>query len=258
MATAGTMLNRRILVIDDNPAIHTDFGRILQADMVASGLRDARAALFSDMPPEPTQEAFEVEFADQGQTGFVMVQKAIQSSRPYAVAFVDMRMPPGWDGVETLEHLWSVDPELQAVICTAFADLDWDRIIKRLGRRDQLLILRKPFDVVEVWQLARALTQKWSLARQAKHRLATLAELVDQRTQELRAANARLQRDIARRQQVEAALQQAHAELEQRVEERTAALQREVAERQRLEREAQRARRCRPGCDVHARFASHT
>jgi two-component system NtrC family sensor kinase len=241
MATAGTMLNRRILVIDDNPAIHTDFGRILQADMVASGLRDARAALFSDMPPEPTQEAFEVEFADQGQTGFVMVQKAIQSSRPYAVAFVDMRMPPGWDGVETLEHLWSVDPELQAVICTAFADLDWDRIIKRLGRRDQLLILRKPFDVVEVWQLARALTQKWSLARQAKHRLATLAELVDQRTQELRAANARLQRDIARRQQAEAALQQAHAELEQRVEERTAALQREVAERQRLEREAQRA-----------------
>jgi two-component system NtrC family sensor kinase len=241
MSTAGDMLNRRILVIDDNPAIHDDFHRILQAAKQASGLRDARAALFDETPSEITQETFEVECADQGQAGLLLVQRALQYGLPYAVAFVDMRMPPGWDGVETLEHLWRVDPDLQAVICTAFSDLDWDHIIQRLGHSDQLLILRKPFDVVEVWQLARALTQKWSLAKQAKQRLDTLAETVDRRTQELREVNARLQRDIARRQQVEAALQQAQAELERRVEERTAALQREIAERQRLEREAQRA-----------------
>jgi signal transduction histidine kinase len=141
----------------------------------------------------------------------VLVQHAIQQGRPYAVVFVDMRMPPGWDGVETLEHLWRIDPALQAVICTAFADLDWDYIIQRLGHSDQLLILRKPFDVVEVWQLARALTQKWSLAKHARHQLDTLAEMVDQRTQALREVNARLQRDIARRQQVEEALRHSEA-----------------------------------------------
>ena len=71
-----------------------------------------------------------------------------------------MRMPPGWDGVETIEHLWHVDPELQVVLCTAFSDLAWDYVIQRLGHSDQLLILRKPFHAIEVWQLASALTQK--------------------------------------------------------------------------------------------------
>jgi two-component system NtrC family sensor kinase len=241
MTPADTIRNRRSLVIDDNTAIHQDFSRILQAEEPPAGLREARAALFDETPSEITHEVFEVDCADQGQAGLAMVQQAIHQGRPYAVAFVDMRMPPGWDGVETLEHLWRTDPDLQAVICTAFADFDWDYLIQRLGHRDQLLILRKPFDVVEVWQLARALSQKWSLARQAKHRLDTLAELVDQRTRELRETNVRLQQDIARRQQVEVALQQIQAELEHRVEERTVALRREIAERQRLEREAQRA-----------------
>jgi CheY-like chemotaxis protein len=128
------MRNRRILVIDDNPAMHEDFGRILQADTPASGLRDARAALFDDTLHETPHEAFEVEYADQGQAGLGMVQRAKQHNCPDAVAFVDMRMLPGWDGVETLEHLWSVDPDLQAVICTAFADLDWADIIQRCKR----------------------------------------------------------------------------------------------------------------------------
>jgi signal transduction histidine kinase len=138
-----------------------------------------------------------------------MVQSTLSQRRPYAVAFVDMRMPPGWDGVETIEHLWHVDPELQVVLCTAFSDLAWDYVIQRLGRSDQLLILRKPFDAIEVWQLASSLTQKWHLAQQARLQLDALAALVEQRTQELRDVNAHLQRDIVRRQRVEAALQQA-------------------------------------------------
>jgi signal transduction histidine kinase/PleD family two-component response regulator len=201
--------NRRILVIDDNPAIHEDFRRILQSSKRALPLLEARAALFDEVPPEVPREHFEVECADQGQIGLAMVQDALQRGDPYAVAFVDMRMPPGWDGVETIERLWRVDPGLQAVICTAYADIDWDYMIHRLGRSDQLLVLRKPFDVVEVWQLARALTQKWSLAQRDKRRLHGLAELIDRRTQELREINERLQRDIARRQQVEAELQYA-------------------------------------------------
>ena len=185
--TSGTM-NRRILVIDDTPAIHQDFCEILRGDTSAAELLEARAALFDDIPPQTTLEGFEVDCADQGQQGFAMVQDVMRRGCPYAVAFVDMRMPPGWDGVETIEHLWSVDPDLQIVICTAYADFSWDHIIERLGRNDKLLILRKPFDPIEVWQLASALTQKWHLAQQGQVHLDALADLVAQRTAELQQA----------------------------------------------------------------------
>jgi two-component system sensor histidine kinase/response regulator len=194
MTTGGSTANRRILVIDDNPAIHEDFRRILQPGAGAPAFLEARATLFQDVPRQAPPQGFEVACADQGQTGLTMLQQAIRHGCPYAVAFVDMRMPPGWDGVETVEHLWRADPDLQVVICTAFADFDWDYIIQRLGHSDQLLIIRKPFDVVEVWQLASSLTQKWTLAQQARRNLDTLTEMVDQRTQELREVNARLQR----------------------------------------------------------------
>ena len=64
------------------------------------------------------------------------------AGRNFELAFVDVRMPPGIDGVETLHRIWEIDPDLQAVICTAFSDYAWDEVIPRLGHRDQLLILR--------------------------------------------------------------------------------------------------------------------
>jgi two-component system NtrC family sensor kinase len=128
-----------------------------------------------------------------------MVQSALQRGRPYAVAFVDMLMPPGWDGLETIDHLWSVDPELEIVICTAFTDLLRYRISQRLERSDKLLILRKPFDTIEVWQLASVLTQKWYLAQQVKHQLPALTAMVEQRTQELQEVRERLQAAMTQR-----------------------------------------------------------
>ncbi len=174
-------LNRRILVIDDNHAIHADFRRILtQPDRNAS-LREARASLFDDDALAPPPERFEVDYADQGQTGFAMVREALQRNQPYAVAFVDMRMPPGWDGGETIEHIWQVDPDIQIVICTAYADHSWGTIIERLEHSEKLLILRKPFDNIEVWQLANSLTQRWHLVQQAKRQLDELVALQEER-----------------------------------------------------------------------------
>jgi signal transduction histidine kinase/PleD family two-component response regulator len=209
MATASHMSNRRILVIDDNTAIHGDFRKILTGNAGASALVEARPALFDEIAPVAAQEGFEVDCASQGQTGLAMVQSAAQRGYPYAVVFVDMLMPPGWDGVETIEHLWRVDPELQVVLCTAFADLSCDQIRQRLGQREQLLILRKPCDSIEVWQLASALTQKWQLARQVKRQPESLTETVEQRTRELHEANESLQRDIARRERLEIELRAA-------------------------------------------------
>jgi two-component system, NtrC family, sensor kinase len=198
--TTAPMPSRRILVIDDNSAICDDFRKILQRNARASSLLAARAALFEDTPLDEAPEDFEVDCTDQGQTGLAMVQSALQGGYRYAVAFVDMVMPPGWDGLETIDHLWDADPELEIVICTAFADLLQDRFTQRLENSDKLLILRKPFDTIEVWQLASVLTQKWHLAQQVKNQLPALTATVEQLTQELQEVRERLQTAMTRRQ----------------------------------------------------------
>ncbi len=186
--------NRRILVIDDNLAIHEDFRKILTQPKKGADLGEIEDSLFEDDGELVHVLEFELDFADQGRRGYEMVKSAIQEGRPYAMAFVDMRMPPGWDGVETIEHVWGVDPHMQIVISTAYSDHAWDQVIARVGHTDKLLILRKPFDNIEVQQLATALTQKWNLAQQSQMYLAELEARVAQRTAELEQRNVELQR----------------------------------------------------------------
>lgn len=186
--------NRRILIIDDNESIHKDFKAILCDDGQNNDeLDEAKAALFgeeeSDSKP---QEGFEIHSAYQGQEGLEMIKKSLEEDNPYAMAFVDVRMPPGWDGVETIQNIWEVYPELQVVICTAYSDYQWGDIVKKLGDTEQLLILKKPFDNMEVYQLASALTQKWMLALQAKTVQKELERKVGERTAELVEANDKL------------------------------------------------------------------
>ena len=160
--------NRRVLVIDDNHAIHEDFRKILTQDDTMSHLAATEVAIFGDSTGSRDSKGFLVECADQGQTGLALVQKAVEAQRPFAMAFVDMRMPPGWSGVRTIEEVWKVDPDLQVVICTAYSDHHWGEITKRLGNSEKLLILRKPFDLIEVQQLADSLTHKWDLEHHAR------------------------------------------------------------------------------------------
>ncbi len=153
----------RILVIDDNPAIHEDFRKILLCDDDEQPLMDAEAAFFgNDAPAKTCCLEVELDVAHQGQEGCEKVRAAIDEGRPYTMAFVDMRMPPGWDGLETIERLWKADPELQVVLCTAFSDHSWADMYERLGSSDQLLVLKKPFDAIEIRQMASALIEKWN------------------------------------------------------------------------------------------------
>jgi two-component system sensor histidine kinase/response regulator len=168
--------NRRILLIDDNPAIHQDFAKILGGSgEEPSALEDVEAALFGDEPAGESApvraEAYELDSAFQGQEALAKLEAALARGRPYAMAFVDVRMPPGWDGVETIQRLWAVDPHLQAVICTAYSDYSWSEMIARLGQSDRLLILKKPFDSIEACQIANALTEKWSAALREREAL---------------------------------------------------------------------------------------
>ena len=185
--------NQRILVIDDSEAIHEDFRTILGSSPADTAVLDeARSAIFGDTSNSPEQVDFEIDSAFQGQEGLEKVQQALREGRPYAMAFVDVRMPPGWDGVETIRRIWQEYPELQVVICTAYSDYDWSDLIAKLGQTEQLLILKKPFDNVEVYQLASALTEKWYLAKQARLKHKDLERIVEQRTHQVEEANKEL------------------------------------------------------------------
>jgi len=205
-----TMNNHRILLVDDMPTIHEDFRKLLAPPSAAkSSLDAAAAALFGEEPPVlAAVPGFQLDSAYQGQEGLEMVQAALAQGLPYALAFVDMRMPPGWDGVETIEQLWRADPRLQVVICTAYSDTSWDEMFKRLDARDRLLILKKPFDSIEVCQLAHALTEKWRTSRELEAQIDGLEATVAERTRRLTRANDALQAEIAERKQLQAQLVQ--------------------------------------------------
>jgi two-component system sensor histidine kinase/response regulator len=181
--------NRRILVVDDNRAIHDDFRKILSpAGTTASAMAITEAELFGSPTNPVRQIQFEVDSAYQGQEAAMLVKKALEEGRPYAMAFVDVRMPPGWDGVETTQKILEIDPDIQIVICTAYADYSWDEMFEKIGSRDGLVILKKPFDTVEAVQLAHAFTEKWWLHQRSRRKLEELEGQVAERTFELRAA----------------------------------------------------------------------
>jgi diguanylate cyclase len=181
--------NRHILVIDDNKVIHDDFLKILQPQVEPHGMSLTRSGASS---ASWQIDPFQVDCVDQGGAGVLLAHRARQEGRPYAVAFVDMRIPPGWEGLETIERLWEVDAALQVVSCTAFADYPWDEMTKRIGQNDKLLILQKPFSSIEVLQLATTLCRKWDLAYEMAGQLDTLNRQVDTRTAELQGRNEKL------------------------------------------------------------------
>ena len=170
--------NRRILVIDDNESIYNDFLQILSSgDNNTVSVEKEEQAIFGDCEKRAF-ENYEVDFALQGGEGLEKVKESIQEGRPYAVAFVDIYMPPGLDGIETVERIWEEDPRLQVVVCTAYSDRSWPEMIERLGETDRLLILKKPFDNIEIRQIACSLSRKWDL-------FYNIDKIVKQRTEQI-------------------------------------------------------------------------
>ncbi len=196
MTNSNDGKNRRVLIIDDNQAIHDDFRKILAPDVLAGDaeLAASEAVLFGTPSRTPVRLQFELDSAYQGQEGVTLVEKALKEDRPYAMAFVDVRMPPGIDGVETTRKIYELDPRIQVVICTAYSDYSWEEMFAEIGERDRLVILKKPFDTVEALQLAYAFTEKWWLHRRAQQRVEELEQRVVERTRKLKESNRALRR----------------------------------------------------------------
>ncbi|MCO7573717.1 EAL domain-containing protein [Pseudomonas chlororaphis] len=176
-------VNRRVLIVDDSPEIHEDFHKIL-APRQALDLGQLEEQLFGSPKVRPGQ-TFSLDSAFQGREALAKVEAALAQGSPYAMAFIDMRMPPGWDGLQTIEQLWLADPELQIALCTAYSDYSWEALAERLAFGDRLLILKKPFDSLEIRQMASALTWKWQMAQDARHKLDDLQRTIEERVAEL-------------------------------------------------------------------------
>lgn len=174
----------RVLIVDDSNNIHEDFKKVLTR-LNDSSIDQLEAELFGDEVVAKSPIQFVVDSAYQGEEGIAMAAAAKKANSSYAVAFVDMRMPPGLDGLGTISKLWEVDPQLQVVICSAYSDYSWSEIISKVGHNDRLVILRKPFDNIEVLQLAHTLAEKWNLQRRVQSHLDQLENLVSERTREL-------------------------------------------------------------------------
>jgi diguanylate cyclase len=186
---------QRILLIDDNVSIHGDFRKVLgvdQEDSAHAALAVLEADIFGEKRATGSRPNFQIDSAYQGQEGVEMARAAVAEGRPYSMAFVDMRMPPGWDGLKTIEHLWQVDADVQVVICSAHTDYDWSEVVARLKHSDKLLVLRKPAEPIEVLQCATALTRKWQNERLVREQMERLEQVINVRTRGLEAANRQL------------------------------------------------------------------
>jgi signal transduction histidine kinase len=196
--------HRKILVVDDNPDIHSDFKMILTPEESTENLDQLEAEIFgSSRTPSGSAHEYLLFFAHQGRQALDMVDAALAAADPFHLAFVDMRMPPGWNGVETIERIWQHDPDLQIVLCTAYSDYSWEEIAQRLHQTDNLLMLKKPFDVCEVAQMASTLTRKWILLKTAQLKMDELEKLVNTRTRALQQLNQRLEKEMEQRRRLE-------------------------------------------------------
>ncbi len=155
---------RRILVIDDSESIHKDFRRILAPARLkrADDLALMEETLLG--PPSSSLASgdtvmFEVDSAFQGQEGVAKVEQALAMGRPYALAFVDYRMPPGWNGLQTLRELRKVAPSLRVVLCSAYSDYSWKEVLQEFQEAPQLTELRKPFSSQELRRVVQTLTE---------------------------------------------------------------------------------------------------
>ncbi len=204
--------NKRILIADDNKDIHEDIKYILAT---SSGYMEdyqetklLKEELFGESFQAPADKAaadikYNIDDAYQGNEAIEMVRMAKEAGEPYSLVFMDVRMPPGMDGIETIEGIWEIDPDAGVVICTAYSDYSWDQIIAKLGHKDNLLFIRKPFDNVSLKQIALAMTTKWSLKMQVRRHIGNLEQEVDRRTNELTITVQKLREEIALRKEKE-------------------------------------------------------
>ncbi len=182
---------KRILLVDDNEAIHEDIVSILIGHQTKGNpkLLEIEDKLFGGVASTSRDVtktiSYDIGHAYQGEEAVNMVDKSYAEGNPYSLIFMDVRMPPGINGIEAIKQIWEKYPYTEIVICTAYSDYSWDKIVNTLGLTDKLLFMKKPFDATALKQAALTLTTKWELQQKAISYTKTLEKEVEDRTKDL-------------------------------------------------------------------------
>ena len=166
--------NNRVLIVDDQPEIHDDFGEMLTTALRGTAADDLAAA-FTGEPARAFLPPFELLHASGGADACRMVRAAVDTGRAIAVAYVDVRMPPGIDGVETTRRLRTIDPDIEIVLMTAYTDKSLSEIVRGMTSLHKLLYIRKPFSREEIQQITLSLVGKWNIQHALAEKQALLA-----------------------------------------------------------------------------------
>ncbi|MDI6401691.1 response regulator [Balneolaceae bacterium ANBcel3] len=181
--------NRKILIVDDNESIHTDIETVLtdSSDFSASELHDMEEKLFggNELTAPKQTLLYQIQHAYQGEESIQMVEEALNKNEPYSLVYMDVRMPPGMDGIQAIKRIWEIAPHTEVVICTAYSDYSWDEITNKLGTSDKLLFMKKPFDPTAIKQTTLTLTTKWKLQQESLKYTEKLEAEVKERTEAL-------------------------------------------------------------------------
>ncbi|MDR3492467.1 MAG: EAL domain-containing protein [Gammaproteobacteria bacterium] len=177
----------RILVADDSIEVQKYFEAILSTEYFEKTQKKL-AENTSDNPHSLSLPDFQVDMVSQGEEALAKVKASLADNNPYALAFIDIHMPPGIDGIETIKNIWALDPTIQVVICTGFSDYTWEEAVRHLGKVESLMILKKPFDAFIIRQLAFTLTKKWELMRESQEYTENLEAGIIERTKKLQAS----------------------------------------------------------------------
>jgi len=165
--TTRTIENNRILVLDDEPKVLEYYKTILTGDHQQEELNELDSLMRDTVDPsEPTIDQFDVTYCSQGKEGYLKAALAIAEERPYAVAFIDMRMPPGWDGLKTAIKLRELDSEIRIVFVTAYHDNNLQQLNQAIPTN--MLFLSKPMHEEEVYQIAHTHCVSWDQAYRRK------------------------------------------------------------------------------------------
>ena len=162
--------NYRVLIVDDQEEIHNDFEEMLAPNAARRATDDLARAFVSE-----TDTAFLPKFqlfhATSGEEACEMVRGAKEAGSPFAMAYIDVRMPPGTDGIETVRRIRKFEHDLEIVIMTAYSDKTLPEIVNDMELLHKLLYIRKPFSREEIQQITLSLVGKWNIEQElAKNR----------------------------------------------------------------------------------------
>ena len=161
--------NTRVLIVDDQDAIHDDFQEILNRQNRETASDTFAAAFLPADSKRSTTDlpTFELTHASSGDEAYQMIKAAQAANQPFAVAFIDIRMPPGMDGIETIRQIRKFEKNLEIVIMTAYMDKPLYEIVTNMEMPHKLLYIRKPVMRVEIQMITFSLVEKWNVEQKA-------------------------------------------------------------------------------------------